>query len=143
MSAKLLPIAAAAMCLAGCADAVKRFAPPGIVKYEDLAKGEPVDPAIVARIKDRRAAGDATFPNLSEQPRETPEGMAKPDRVAMEALLTERRDTANGAIAGDRVAAPADRQAPLEEAQATLLDAIETDREAAARDRALSTVPQP
>lgn len=142
MSAKLILIAVTAIAVSSCADAVKRFAPPGIVKYEELAKGEPVDAAIAARIKERRVADDAAFPILSEQPSETPEAMAKPDRVAMEKLLTERRTITNDAIAADRAEAPSDRVTPLAAQQEAIQAAIEEDRDAAARERA-AAIPVP
>lgn len=103
---------AAATLLPGCARlGLARFAPPGTIKYEDLAKGEPIDPAIAARIEAVKAERDPAYPDLSEQPQTRPEGMPEIEREEAIEALQRRRDALAAAIAADRAAAAAERPA--------------------------------
>lgn len=141
MRAKASYLLVALLAAAGCANGLERIAPPGIVKYEDRAKGQPVNPAIEARIEayEREEAGG--FPNLGEQPSITPEGIAAPERAAMEGALLEARDALNAAIAQDRSLAEAERTEPLEESRDALGAAVEKDDAAARRERGLPPRP--
>lgn len=138
--AKVLLLASAALALPGCAGGLKRFAPPGIVKYEDLAKGQPVNPAIAARI-DAQADEAGGFPNLSEQPNAAPEGIAGPERTAMEEALLAERDALNLAIGNDQALASAERETSLEERRDRLGEEIRKDDAAARRERGLPARP--
>jgi hypothetical protein len=135
--AKAYLLVLGAFALSGCADGLKRFAPPGIVKYEELAGEEPMDPAIVERIeasKDREGGG---FPRLAEQPTIAPEGIAKPERTVMEAQLVAARDALNTAVTEDRTLAIDERSAPLLESRDALAEAVAKDDAAARRERGL------
>ena len=137
MTGKAYLLAIAALAAAGCSGGLKRFAPPGIVKYEELAKDQPVNPAIAARIEDYQDERAGGFPNLSEQPQKTPEGIAAPERGAMEAALIAERDALNDAINADKELAAAERDASIEAARDALEEAIAKDDALARRERGL------
>ena len=106
MRAKAYLLAAtAAFAATSCASGLKRIAPPGIVKYEDRAKGQPVSPAIEARIETYQKEEAGGFPILGEQPSLAPAGIAAPERAAMEQALLAERDRVNEAVAADRLLA--------------------------------------
>lgn len=137
MGAKTYILAAVAIAAPACSDGLKRFAPPGIVKYEELEKGEPPNPAIVQRINAHEEAPGGGFPNLAEQPSTLPEGIAGPERAAMEASLIAERDALNVAIAAERAAAASERERPLETERDALSEALAKDDAAARRERGL------
>ena len=138
MGAKAYILAVAALAAAGCSsNALKRFAPPGIVKYENLAKDQPANPVIVQRIEDRKDAPGGGFPNLSTQPSTLPEGIAKPERDAMTGDLLVRRDALNAAIAEDRSLAEGERIEALEDDRDALGEAVAKDDAEARRERGL------
>lgn len=138
MGAKAYIFMIAALAVAGCASGgLKRFAPPGIVKYEDLAKDQPPNPAIVQRIDEQKDEPGGGFPNLSEQPTKLPEGIAKRERDAMIADLLVQRDALNIAVEEDRVLADGERQQALEADRDALGDAVAKDDAAARRERGL------
>lgn len=137
MTGKAYLLAIAMLAAAGCSGGLKRFAPPGIVKYEELAKGQPVNPAIAARIEAYQDESAGGFPNLSEQPQKTPEGIAAPERSAMEAALLAERDALNEAIEADKQLAAAERDASIETAREALEEALARDDALARRERGL------
>lgn len=137
MRAKAYLLAAtAAFAATSCASGLKRIAPPGIVKYEDRAKGQPVSPAIEARIETYQKEEAGGFPILGEQPSLAPAGIAAPERAAMEQALLAERDRVNEAVAADRLLAAAERGETLEGARDALGEAIVEDLSAARRERA-------
>lgn len=137
MGAKAYLLACAALATAGCGGGLQRFAPPGIVKYEDLAKDQPVSPAIAERIDTYRAETDGGFPKLSAQPVVVPEGIAKPERTAMEEALSAERDRLNAAVVADKALAAAEREEGLVEARDALGEALAREDAAARRERGL------
>ncbi len=137
MGAKAYILVIAALAAAGCADGLKRFAPPGIVKYEELAKDQPPNPTIVERIEAQKDEPSDGFPNLAEQPTELPEGIAKPERDAMLAELLAERDALNAAMETDRTVAETERLEALETERDALSDALAKDDAAARRERGL------
>jgi hypothetical protein len=149
MRAKQYAFAALAVLTAamgGCTT-MKRLAPPGFVKYEDLAGDKPKNPVIQERVKAVKQARDARFPNLSEQPSAAPEPMPVAERdvhltslVSVGSALTEQ-------IAADRLAAEIDLTEGVafagvsglmdpQSAAAALKAAVEADKAAAAADKA-------
>lgn len=143
MGAKFSALFLAALAATGCAGGLKRFAPPGLVKYEELANDEPINPAIAERVKEHKKQPGGGFPNLSEQPTELPEGIAKPERDAMLGELLVQRDLLNAAAAEDRAEAAAERDGSLGEARDALGEAIESDDAAARRERGLAPRKKP
>lgn len=137
MGAKAYGVLIAIVAASGCADGLKRFAPPGIVKYEDLAKGQPASPAIAARIDANAEAGDGGFPALAAQPTAVPQGIARPERDAMKEALLSDRDALNAAAVEDRVMALEERDASIEEMRDKLGEAVAKDDAAARRERGL------
>ena len=129
----------------GCANVdLARFAPPGIVKYEDLAGDQPQNPNVAARIAERRAEqGGGEFPRLSETPganqRPSPLGQAQVD--ANKAELTAARETLADAVAEDRAAFGAETADDLSAEGDTLRVRVEADNAAAARDRRQKLTP--
>ena len=128
----MIALLAASGCSSG---ALKRFAPPGIVKYEELAKDQPANPVIVQRIEVQKDEPGGGFPNLSEEPTKVPEGIAKPERDAMEADLLRQRDALNAAMTEDRTLAETERLHALEEDRDALSEAVAKDDAAARRER--------
>ncbi len=122
----------------GC-ETAKRLAPPGFIKYEDIAGDEPVNPAIKARIDERRREGDGAFPVLSEQNREKP---GPPDRAGLaefRAELTAAGESLALAADTDRARAEAtetEAAAALEEQRRELEADIADQRRKAAAERA-------
>lgn len=143
MGAKPLFLVAALLAVAGCSGGLSRLAPPGIVKYEDRAKGEPVDAAILARIEQQRSLKGGGFPNLSQQPTKLPEGIAAPERAAMAEELIARRDLLAASVKEDRALADAERERRLEEDRDALSNAVTRDDAAARRERGLKPRPNP
>ncbi len=137
MGAKAYLVAFAALALVGCSGGLKRFAPPGIVKYEELAKDQPMNPAIADRIEQNREAKGGGFPVLADQPTKVPQGIARPEREAMTEVLLTDRDALNVAVAEDRVLANAERESSLVDLRDTLDAAVAKDDEAARRERGL------
>jgi hypothetical protein len=139
--AVILVIAAAAS--AGCAGGLKRFAPPGFVKYEDKAKGQPVAPAIAARIGAAQSESARDFPKLSEQPVAAPSAVAAPERAALGDELEAARATLLNAVEADRAAATAERAHSIEEDRNALDEALREDDAAARKERGLPPAPPP
>lgn len=137
MGAKAYILVIAALAVAGCAGGFKRLAPPGIVKYEELANDQPPNPLIVERIEAQKDEPGGGFPNLAEQPTKLPEGIAKPERDAMIADLLAERDALNAAMETDRAAAEIERTETLETQRDALSDALSKDDAAARRERGL------
>lgn len=137
MGAKAYLLVILALAATGCSGGLKRFAPPGIVKYEDLAKDQPPNPVIVERIEAQKAEPGGGFPALSKQPTKLPEGIAKPERDAMVADLLAQRDIVNAAVASDRELAATERADSLETMRDELSGAVAEDDAAARRERGL------
>lgn len=134
-AARCAALGLAALAFAPGCSGLKRLAPPGILKYEDLEAGQPPNPVIQERIAARRASVDQRFPNLSDQPSQRPEEMTEAARQATAAALAEARDALAEAVAQDRAASDAERSAPLDEAAAALAADVAREGEAARRER--------
>lgn len=143
MGAKASILLLAAVALAGCSGGLKRFAPPGFVKYEDRAKGQPVAPSIAQRIEDAQATTDGAFPALSEQPSATPAGIAAPERAALADDLDAARADLLDAVQSDRAAAAIERTHSIEPERAALDEALRKDDAAARQERGLPPAPPP
>jgi hypothetical protein len=147
------PYAAALMivsiALSGCAG-LKRLAPPGVIKYENLEGDQPPSPLIKERIAARRDAGTGSFPNIGATPSKKPAGVPKKVREQQTADLIAARDALNAAVAADRTSAASEREGgvllpgdeqsgerPLDAAQEALAEAIAKDEAAARRERGL------
>lgn len=140
MGAKASLVLIAVVAAAGCSGGLKRFAPPGFVKYEDRAKGQPVSPEIAARIK-TQAAGGGGFPDLSEQPSASPAGIAAPERDALGRELAAAGASLAASVEADRAAAAAERQGSLEPQRDALEAEIRKDDAAARKERGLPPTP--
>ena len=88
-----------------------RFAPPGVVKYEDIASKKEPNPAIQERIRERKEGDDVRFPVLSQTPgaSDRPQRPIAEDIEAASATLTTARDDLAETVANDRALADADR----------------------------------
>lgn len=137
------------LALSGCAG-LKRLAPPGVLKYEELAGDQPPSPIIKERIAASKDLGTGGFPNLVETPSKKPEGIPKATRERESAELLAARDALNAAVAEDRAAAASEREQgvllpgdeksgekSLDAAQEALADAVAKDEAAARRERGL------
>lgn len=143
MGAKAAILVLAAVASAGCSGGLKRFAPPGFVKYEDRAKGQPVAPAIAARIEESQATSDGAFPNLSAQPAAAPPGIAAPERAALGDDLDAARENLLQAVEADRAAAASERADPIEPQREALDEALRADDAAARKERGLPPATPP
>ena len=137
----LAALTATGLMLGGCSGGLKQLAPPGILKYEDLAKGEPVDPQIKARIDAHQADESSIYPVLAEQPDFLPEGIAKPEREAMAENLIEQRNALNDAVAEDRIAASSERDGDLSAERSALGEKVQKDDAAAKAERKQPVLP--
>jgi hypothetical protein len=138
------------LALPGCAG-LKRLAPPGVIKYEELAGDQPPSPVIKERIAARQAeVGTGGYPNLSATPSEKPAGIPKAQREAAAAEIRAVGAALDDAVAEDRAAAVTERERgvlfpgdeksgerDLTAAQEALADAIARDEERARRERGL------
>ena len=143
MGAKASILILAAIAAAGCSGGLKRFAPPGFVKYEDRAKGQPVAPAIAARIDAAQAESDGAFPDLSAQPSAAPAGIAAPELAALGDELEAVREALSVAVEADRAAAAAERTQPIEPQREALDEALRKDDAAARKERGLPPAQPP
>jgi hypothetical protein len=101
-------LAAAAFALPACAG-LKRFAPPGIVRYENLSGDQPQNPQIKQRVAERKTESAAKFPNLSQAPQSPPEPMAPDEQDRRRAEILGARDALAQDVAADAARAAADR----------------------------------
>jgi hypothetical protein len=147
----VLLLALSALGASACSEfGLERFAPPGIVKYEDLAKNQPPSPAIVERVEAVRAASDGGYPRLSDQPQVVPAGAPAEEREAEAVALRDARDALDAALVDDRAIAAGEREQgvvlpgdasaaerSLEEAAAALAEEVARADDAARRERGL------
>jgi hypothetical protein len=143
VGAKAVILILAALAATGCSGGLKRFAPPGFVKYEDRAKGQPVAAPIAARIEEAQATADGDFPNLSAQPAAAPSGIAAPERTALGDELDAARESLLEAVESDRAAAASERTHSIEPEREALDDALREDDAAARKERGLPPAPPP
>lgn len=136
----LLTVALLPVLLAGCSEGVlARFAPPGIIKYEDIAGEKPINPAVADAIGQRKEAVDEEFPLIARTPgpKDVP---SKPGQVTIDAIsseLTAARDDVNAKVDTDRAEALLESESAdvLIENREGLDEALQADNEAAARER--------
>ncbi len=142
------PIFAGAVILAaaGCTELeLARFAPPGLIKYEDLAGDQPVNPAIEARIQNRNIDADAQYPVLARTPGEDDRPTLRPaaERTAQMDELVSMREQLQVAADLDRAAVEAEKPDSelLPEHRDALKEKTELDAAAAKRERKELTPP--
>ena len=124
--------------VSGCSKAqLVRFAPPGIIKYEDLAGDQPQNSEIKQRIADRAQSGDQRFPVLSQTPSVKPNKASSAERERLIGDLEGARDDLDTAIEAEWRSAEAERASAgvLPDERDDLLKRIERDSAAAARER--------
>jgi len=126
------------MLLAGCADMqLARFAPPGIIKYEELAGDQPPNPLIAERIEERVEDSDSPFPVIARTPSQSPSGRPAEQRENLTTGLEDKRDRLDVAIGADwdGVAQDRTRSEGLLDKRDHLAEDLERDAKAAARER--------
>ena len=126
--------------LGGCShEAWRRLAPPGIIKYEDLAGDQPTNTEIQAQIDQRTESGNARYPKISDTPGKTDRPTAPPnEEVAAEiSALSTQRDEILEKVDDDRAAVAADRDTlgGLDAERDDLAARLEQDEAAAQRER--------
>ncbi|WP_425408708.1 hypothetical protein [Hyphococcus sp.] len=140
---RLFPLIA----LCACANSeLARFAPPGIVKYEDIAGDQPVNPQVAGRIAERKSEPDTgKFPILAQTPAERPEQRSDAEVELMEEQLLESRENLELGIVEDRAAAAeeAAETGILPDRRDTLRSDVDRDKNAAARERREQIKPPP
>lgn len=108
--------------LNGCSSLeLARFAPPGIIKQEDIASEKPPNPAVQAEIDKYRAENTGKYPILSE----TPVAKAAPSKPPQDEI---DRELAALNAAGETLAADV-------EAQRTAVEAAEEERQQILNER--------
>ena len=140
LTAVLLCAAAAAMA-SGCSS-LKRFAPPGIVKYEHISDKKSQNPVIKARIAETKKQKQGSFPDLSKEPTKAPEPMPADERAEMISSLRESGDALDAEVAASRAAATAETGAAsdkgsLDEARNALDEAVKKDEAAARKEQGM------
>lgn len=137
--ARAAALAALFIAVGGCSNFdPKRFAPPGIIKYEEIAGDQPPDPEIQRIIEAQTESGSGEFPDLSE----TPSAVVRPplSDTGTELLsndLVAAGDALTRAVAADRQASE-DERAQIEALEATreaLGTEIDRDSELALAER--------
>ncbi len=135
----LIPVVAALVATA-CSDVqLVRLAPPGIIKYEDIAGDKPPNPAIQTIIDERKETAKPRFPKLAETPSladlPAKRSVAEVDEAIDE--LEARRAVLEENLAADRAAVEAERQSvePLIADADTLTEQVDRDEKAAKRER--------
>lgn len=104
------------MAVTGCSSLdLARFAPPGVVKYEDIASEKPPNPTIQAVVDERKAMPDKEFPKLSETP-------SKKDRPQKRRLSEVNEEI--GELAGARDNLNAEVSAAREQAEAEMAEIV-------------------
>lgn len=136
---------AAALASASCTNSqVVRFAPPGIIKYENLAGDQPANADIQARVAERGDVEAARFPVLSEEPSVRPEKPSADVAQARTVDLEAARSDLEKALAQDWAAARSERDATNELAEKRrALDEAITNANAAAANERRAAPPQP
>ena len=136
---KILLILPVLLLSAGCSsDQLARLAPPGILKYEEIASEKPANPAIVEEIENRKEDRKARFPNLSE----APQGLERPEDRSVDAVeadidaLAAARDALQTEVGKERAATADDRSVleQIEEERDALEAGIDADATAVEKD---------
>ncbi len=140
-------LGAALLAGTGCSSLeLARFAPPGVVKYEDIASKKPTNPAIQEIVDARTGAADKAYPDLSQAPSEKDRPRKRSSRWVENQmkLLGETRDTVNGEVEAERALAKAETEnaLPLPEQRDALGKMLERD-EASARAERETPMPTP
>ena len=140
---------AALMFVQGCSGStVRRFAPPGIFKFEEIASEKPPNPVIEERIREhRRENRGASFPIIARTPSRgdpPPQPPMEMRSVVSGELVAAREDLAEE-VAQDRAAAESageQREAIVESVDA-LADQLERDAAVARAERRNSDLQRP
>ncbi len=130
----------AALLAAGCSDIQwRRLAPPGIVKYEEIAGDKPPNPAIEEEIARRKERDKAQFPDLAHAPSEADRPAKRPQALIDEEIseLASARDRLAAEIEADQAAVEADRDTAgdLVAERDVLTEEIDRDETAAKNER--------
>lgn len=131
---------AAVFAVTGCTKLqLARFAPPGIIKYEDIASEKPPNPAIQQRVEEFKADSKAQYPVLSQTPGEDdrPEKLSEAERAAKAEELVAARVELETAVTADQSAVDAEtaEKERLPRERDALKERIERDTAAANRER--------
>ena len=137
---QLVFLAVASFLAAGCAELqLSRFAPPGVVKYEDIASEKEPNPAIVEAIETQKETSTRDYPRLSEAPSERDRPRKRPSsRVTGQIKkLARARDELNEEVAAARQEAEADiaEMPPLLSQREEMQKQIELDTATAEAER--------
>ena len=117
----------------------RRIAPPGIIKYEEIAGDKPPNPAIEEEIRLRKERDKARFPDLALAPSEADRPAKRPLAQIDEEIgeLAAARDRLAAEVEGDRAAVDVDRETAgdLVKERDALTDEIDKDETAATSER--------
>ena len=133
-------LGAAVLAATGCSSLeLARFAPPGVVKYEDIASEKPPNPAIEAVIEARTESSSKDYPNLSKAPsaKDRPRKLSTAQVNYRIDELATARDAINAEVAAARELAEAETAniIPLPEQRDTLEAQLERDEASALAER--------
>jgi len=117
---------------AGCSSLeLARFAPPGIIKYEDIASKKSPNAAMQDIVEKRRIEGEEKFPILSDMPSRDDLSPVSPPEIRKADIksLEDARDELAAAVKKSREQSQADRTevSLLPEQRDVLSDQIEDD----------------
>ncbi|MEM8936890.1 MAG: hypothetical protein AAGC77_10830 [Pseudomonadota bacterium] len=115
------------LCAAGCANLdLARFAPPGLVKYEEIAGDQPPNPEIEKLVAARKEEPNVKFPILSQTP-----GAADQPKIPSQQVVDAQSQELNAARDAVQLAADNDRKSV--EADKSGIDALRDERDALKR----------
>lgn len=128
------------MAVTGCSSLdLARFAPPGVVKYEDIANEKPPNPTIQAAVDERKATPDKEFPKLAETPSEEDRPQKRHVSEVNEEIgeLAGARDNLNAEVAASREQAEAEMAEimPLPDQRDALDELLQRDEASALAER--------
>ena len=141
MAAKSMYLLILGLCVGCSSEDLKRVAPPGFIRYEDLAKGEPISPALKSKMEEVAADKNVDYPVLHEQPDARPRVHDDATVKVIEDALLARREALQAQIDKARRNADAERAEDLEAMKAALQIEVEADKSAAAGESRLPIPP--
>lgn len=126
----------------GCSSLeLARFAPPGVVKYEDIASEKEPNPAILEIVEAQSEAADKGYPDLSQAPSKKDRPKKRSIRWVDDQInkLEDTRDTVNADVDADRAQAETETEDAIllpeqRDARDELLDRDEATARAERRD---------
>ena len=130
----------------GCSSGdLKRFAPPGFVKIEELAGDQPANPIVQERVNERLSKAPRNFPRVKDSPSEGPVGLSSEEQSSLLTSLEYSRDALNEEIEREKESAKSEiaQSGDLAMERDALAEAVEKASAVAAMERRSPIDPNP